>query len=110
MTKKIVYNKLIRDRIPEIIEKAGKKAKTRVLDKKKYERQLKKKLAEEATELIKAENDKLLNELADVQELIDAILKAKGINKAKLAKFQRQKRKKRGGFKKRLFLESVEER
>jgi len=110
MAKKIIYNKLIRDRIAEIIEKAGKKAKTRVLDKKEYENELKKKLAEEATELIEAKNDKLLNELVDVQELIDAILEVKGISKEELTKFQKQKRKKRGGFKKRLFLESVEEK
>lgn len=110
MGKKIIYNKLIRDKIPEIIEKAGKKVKTRVLDKEEYEKQLRKKLAEEAAELINAEDDKLLNELADVQELIDVILKFKSISKTKLAKFQKQKCKKRGGFKKKLFLEFVEEK
>ncbi len=108
MAKKKVYRKLIRDRISEIIEKEGLKSKTRVLSKEEYERELRKKLVEEAKELIKAKEIELLNEIADVQEIIDTLLKLKGFSKTKLAKFQTKKRQKRGGFKRRLFLESVE--
>jgi predicted house-cleaning noncanonical NTP pyrophosphatase (MazG superfamily) len=107
MRKKKVYNKLIRDRIAEIIGKEGLKAKTRVLNKREYEKELKKKLVEEARELVKAKENELLNEIADVQEIIDTLLKLKSFSKTKLAKFQTKKRQKRGGFKKRLFLESV---
>lgn len=110
MGKKQVYRKLIRDRIAEIIEREGLKAKTRVLVEKEYERELRKKLVEEAKELVRAKESELLNEIADVQEIIDTLLKLKRFSKTKLAKFQTKKRQKRGGFKKRLFLESVEGR
>ena len=66
MGKKVIYNKLIRDRIVEIIKKKRLKAKARILDKKEYEKELKKKLVEEAKELVKAKDKDFLNELVDV--------------------------------------------
>lgn len=71
MAKKRYYHrKLIRDRIPEFIRASGDEFETRVMDKEKFEWELKKKLLEEAKELINAPKEKLLNELADVLELV----------------------------------------
>lgn len=106
---KKIYNKLIRDKILEIIEGAGEKPYWRVLDKKEYRKELKKKVLEEAREVVSAESKKdLINELTDVQELIDALLIEYGITKTEFKNNQRLKNKKRGAFKKKLFLIKTE--
>lgn len=103
--KEIIYNKLIRDRIPEITKADGWISKTKVLDKPEFLNELKKKILEEAKELNKSQKEKdLINELVDIQEIIDAILKEKKIKFRIFNQIQAQKRKKRGGFKKKLFL------
>ncbi len=103
------YNKLIRDRILEIIEAAGEKPHSRVLDKKEYLREIKKKILEEAKELIRAKNKKgIINEIVDIQELIDTLILEFGLSKLQIQKQQKIKNKKRGGFKKRLFLIKTE--
>lgn len=105
-----VYNKLVRDRIPEIIEKAGEKPSVRTLaGNYEYLREIRKKISEEAAELIQAKNKKeAINEIIDIQELIDTLIAEMGITKFELWEFQRRKNKKRGGFKKRLFLIGTE--
>lgn len=106
---KIIYNKLIRDRIPEIIQADGKTPTVKTLDDTEYLIELKKKVIEEAQELQAAEtSDDIINELSDLQELIDAILESHKITKGELAKTQEAKRTKRGGFSQKLFLKSVE--
>ena len=105
MKKEIIYNKLIRDRIPEITKADGWLSKTKVLNKLEFLKELKKKILEEAKELNKGQKEKdLINELVDIKEIIDAILKEKKIKFQEFLKIQNQKRKKRGGFKKKLFL------
>ena len=105
MSKEIIYNKLIRDRIPEIIKKDGWIPKTRLLNNREFLKELKKKILEEARELNKGQKEKdLINELVDIQEIIDAILIEKKIKFKEFRKIQSQKRKKRGGFEKKLFL------
>lgn len=100
-----VYNKLVRDRIPEIIEKAGEKPYIETLNKKEFFEETKKKISEEARELIKAKGRKqIINEIVDIQELIDVLVTQIGITKLELWTLQRKKNIKRGGFKKRLFL------
>ncbi len=101
-----VYNKLVRDRIPQIITADGKKANTRILSDKEYLTELIKKLAEEAKELAE---DPSVEELADVKELTIAIREALGIQAGELEEVRRKKAVKNGRFKKRIFLESVEE-
>ena len=105
----IIHNKLVRDKIPEIINAAGKKANYRVLDNdQEFLQALKSKLVEEANEAAAATNDQdLLEELADL-ELVIANIKyllrsgsGAGLSAAKI--------KEKGGFNKRIFLESVEE-
>jgi len=102
--KKYYHKKLIRDKIPEIIENAGGDYKIRVLNKKEFEKELKKKLIEEAKELSKAPEEKVLNELADVLELLKSISSFYKIDFKKVERKQIKKRKERGGFKKKLFL------
>lgn len=70
----IVYNKLVRDKIPEIIEASGKKANVRYLRGKEYLKALKNKLVEEANEFLQAETRKqMIEEYADITEVIYAI-------------------------------------
>jgi predicted house-cleaning noncanonical NTP pyrophosphatase (MazG superfamily) len=105
MKKEITYNKLIRDKIPEITKAKGIESVTRVLNNKEYILELRKKILEEAKELNEESGNKnLVEELADIQEIIDAILVAKNIKTSEFRKIQTTKRQKRGGFKKKLFL------
>jgi predicted house-cleaning noncanonical NTP pyrophosphatase (MazG superfamily) len=104
MRKKYYHQKLIRDRIPERIKESEGEYETRVLSGVEFEKELKKKLVEESNELAKAPKEKLLNELADVLELIKSVASYYKIPFNKVGKFQEEKRKKRGGFKKKLFL------
>ncbi len=100
-----VYNKLVRDRIPEIIEADGKTCKTRILSDAEYIRSLEEKLNEEVAEFQK---DKNIEEMADVLEVLQAICIANGYSLEELEEKRAQKAKERGGFSKRIFLESVE--
>lgn len=99
------YNKLVRDKIPEIIEGGGKIAKTRVLNNEDYLEELIKKLSEEYEEF-KVERN--VEELADIQEVLLAIAEALDIPASQLAQVMAKKAVNRGGFKKRIYLESVE--
>ncbi len=102
--KKTHYNKLIRDKIPEVIKKRGGKYKTKVLTRKEFEKELKKKLAEESKEVLSAPKKELMNELSDVLEIIKSIASYYKINFKEIEKNQIKKRRERGGFKKKLFL------
>jgi len=105
MKKIVKYNKLIRDRIPEIVKKVGWKPTVRKLRKDEFLHALKKKVSEEARELIRAKNKKgIINEIVDIQELLDTLTSEIKLTKPHIKKLQSVKRKKRGGFKKRLFL------
>lgn len=104
MKKKYYHQKLIRDRIPEKIKATGDDYQTRVLGKTEFEKELKKKLVEESKELSKAPREDLPNELADVLELVKSIATHYKIPFSKVKNFQEEKRKQRGGFKKKLFL------
>ncbi len=105
MKKVIKYNKLIRDKIPEIIKNAGWTPTVRILNKKEYLKEIKKKFIEETKELVKAKTRKeVINEIVDIQELIDILISELGLTKSELKKQQKTKNKKRGGFKERLFL------
>lgn len=105
MKNEIIYNKLIRDRIPEITAASGWKSETRVLKSEEFAIALKKKILEEAKELNEGTDDEnLIEELADLQEIIDAILVEKKIKLSDFQKIQKEKCLKRGGFKEKLFL------
>lgn len=95
------HYKLVRDRIPELIEEDGGEYETRVLDEAEFEKELKKKLVEESKELVEDPQKPFLNELADVLELVKSIAFHYNLSFHQIEECQKQKRKKRGGFKKR---------
>ncbi len=104
MSKK-VYNKLVRDRIPEIIQADGKTLKSRILSDEEHLEALLKKLEEELVELKEARN---VEELADVHEVLRALTEALGIDREELEKVRQEKAAKRGSFQQKIFLEEVE--
>ncbi|WP_127532982.1 nucleoside triphosphate pyrophosphohydrolase [Paenibacillus kobensis] len=106
----LVYNKLVRDRIPQIIEAKGKTGRTRILDEVEYHTQLKLKLSEETTEYLRAENtEEALEELSDILEVVRALAAAHGASWEELEALREQKAEKRGGFEERVFLIDVDE-
>lgn len=105
----IKYNKLVRDNIPEIINKCGDKTKYRVLSKEDFRQALKDKLVEEVNEFLAAEtNSERIEELADIKEVITAIRKAFSLKNKDINHYRQCKLYAKGGFNKRYFLESVE--
>ncbi|MDP4009379.1 MAG: nucleoside triphosphate pyrophosphohydrolase [Candidatus Shapirobacteria bacterium] len=102
---KRIYKKLVRDKIPEIIKNNRESFETRILDDEEFEVELKKKLVEEAKEVGLAINEELLEELADVLELVKSIADFKNITFLQIEERRKEKLEKRGGFKKKLFLE-----
>ena len=101
----IEYNKLVRDRIPEIIRESGKIPTLRVLSDSEYNEQLDRKLLEEVNEYLESGE---LEELADITEVIRAILAQKGVAADELEKACIKKREERGAFEKRLLLTRVD--
>jgi predicted house-cleaning noncanonical NTP pyrophosphatase (MazG superfamily) len=103
-----VYNKLIRDKIPHIIEESGFEATIRILDDEEYKVELKKKLLEEVKELLEAEErEDFLEELADVFEVLDYILITEKIDLFDIQEYRVKKNMKKGGFEDKVFLENV---
>ena len=107
MTMRKTHNKLIRDKIPEIIEKTGEKYKVRTLDNEEYKKELLKKIAEEAKEVLDTTGDRkeLVKELGDVLEVIDHLISAFELDKTEIEKVKQERKESRGGFDKKLFLE-----
>lgn len=102
----IKYDKLIRDKIPEIIEESGKKCTVEIMDNDTYIKYLDAKLDEELAEY---QADKSLEELADLLEVMYSVVIARGYSVEELEKVRKEKADKRGGFKKRLLLKKVSE-
>jgi predicted house-cleaning noncanonical NTP pyrophosphatase (MazG superfamily) len=103
------YNKLVRDRIPEIIEKEGKTYKTVILDDNQFKLEIRKKLKEEVQEYLNAENDKeSVEELADALEVIHVLAEAHGVSIQEVEQVRKTKAKERGGFQEKIFLIEVE--
>ncbi|WP_042355662.1 nucleoside triphosphate pyrophosphohydrolase [Bacillus rubiinfantis] len=105
-----IHNKLVRDRIPEIIEGTGKKFSTRVLENQEYIKELKTKSFEELNEYMNAKNDgDAIEELADLLEIIHALAECHKGTIDTVEEVRRQKAEKRGGFKEKIFLIEVED-
>lgn len=98
------YNKLVRDKIPQIIEASGKKFEIRTASKEEQAELLEKKLQEEVNEYIE---DKNLEELADVMEVLFGLAKNLGYSEEDLVKKRLEKRDERGGFDDGVVLERV---
>jgi predicted house-cleaning noncanonical NTP pyrophosphatase (MazG superfamily) len=106
----IIYNKLVRDKIPHIIEKQGKRCEIRVLADEEYEKMLFAKLQEEVQECLSANQSEIVEELADVVEVVYGLLKQKGVTLEEFERIRLRKKGERGGFDDRLFLTKVWER
>lgn len=102
------YNKLIRNKIPQIIKSNGKTPTTRILPEDEYIEELCKKTQEELTEYIKAKTkpDKL-EELSDLLELINALAEHEGATLEEINNIRKKKAEERGGFSNRVFLIEV---
>ena len=94
-------NKLVRDKIPEIIEKSGKKPVVRIMEEDEYIKALEIKLDEEVAEYHESGE---IEELADVLEVIYALCEAQGYSVEQLMTVYQNKHNERGGFKKKIFL------
>lgn len=102
MTK--IYGKLVRDRIPEIIEKSGRHCTTEILSDDQYLNMLDAKLTEELAEW---HADHTIEELADLMEVIYAAAIARGVSPQDLERRRAQKSAERGGFEKKIYLKEV---
>jgi hypothetical protein len=100
------YHKLVRDRIPEIIESDGKICVCETLSDEDYISLLDQKLDEELAEY---QESKSLEELADLLEVIQAVVKARGWTVEELEQVRAEKATKRGGFEKKILLKEVQE-
>ncbi|MEI5908048.1 nucleoside triphosphate pyrophosphohydrolase [Bacillus spongiae] len=104
-----IYNKLVRDKIPEIIEKSGKSYKKVILSQEDYVKELKKKSMEELQEYLEAStNESSLEELADLLEVVHALADTHGATIDRVEELRKQKAEERGGFQEKVFLIEVE--
>ena len=99
------YDKLVRDKIPQIIKDKGSVPVTHIADDTEYWEKLKAKLQEEVNEVL--EDSNIYEELADVLEVINAILVFKGIKFEELEQIMLKKREERGGFKNKIILDET---
>ncbi|WGG46465.1 nucleoside triphosphate pyrophosphohydrolase [Rossellomorea sp. DA94] len=104
------YNKLVRDKIPQIIESKGKEFSTKILNDEDYIKYLKEKAYEELDEYCAAETDgEAVEELADLLEVIRALAKQHGSTYEEIEAVRKDKAEKRGGFKGKMFLIEVKD-
>lgn len=98
------YDKAVRDRIPEMIERSGKTCVTEVLPPEEFERKLNEKLREEVEEYLESRS---IEELADLVEVVYGILEMRNILLEQFEELRLAKKKERGGFSQRICLRSV---
>ncbi len=98
-------NKLVRDKVPQIIRDSGLEPVSRIADDQEYWQELKKKLQEELNEFL--ENDSNLEEIADIMEVLNAIMAFKNIDPKKVEEIRVKKLAAKGAFQKKIILESV---
>lgn len=110
MGKSKVYNKLIRDRIPEIIHQSGKSYNTKRLADEEYIKELKNKAIEELNEYYHStSNQEAGEELADLLEVMHSLAEVHGYSFDQIEEIRQRKAEARGGFKERIYLIDVEE-
>ncbi|MBU8919124.1 nucleoside triphosphate pyrophosphohydrolase [Bacillus sp. FJAT-29953] len=105
-----LYNKLVRDKIPEVIKSTGKKCSFKVLNEDEYIKALQKKSYEELDEYVSSEtNIEIMEELADLLEIFHSLADYHGISIEQIEEIRKRKLEQRGGFKDRIFLIDVED-
>jgi predicted house-cleaning noncanonical NTP pyrophosphatase (MazG superfamily) len=97
----MIHNKLVRDKIPEIIEATGATSETRVLAGAEYDEELRRKLLEEAAEAATSDDT---GELADVLEVVYAMAEQAGLTREELERLRAKKEAERGAFAKKIYL------
>ena len=102
-----IYNKLVRDKIPDIIKLNGEKPIIKKLDEIEYKNELEKKLYEEYQEVIDSTGENRIEELADMLEVIRSLAKIEDKTLDDVILIANKKCEKRGAFKERIFLEKV---
>lgn len=108
MVKETTYNKLVRDRIPEILTNKKSKCRTRILSDEEFQSALTDKLQEEVAEYLCSKTpSERVEELADVLEVIMALLKLEGLTLQDLEQVREEKLQNRGGFSQKIFLEKA---
>jgi len=100
-----VYNKLVRDKIPQVIEEDGRRCETSIVSKGEFLPLLEEKLKEEVNEFLQ---DRNLEELADIMEVVFGLAENLGYSEEDLHKKREEKKEARGGFKEGVFLKTVE--
>lgn len=106
-----VYNKLVRDNIPNIIRNNGNEPITKILSDEEYKVELEKKLYEEYNEVLNAtETNDRIEELADMLEIISSLAKLENKTLNDVIEVAKSKNIKRGGFEEKIFLEKVIEK
>ncbi|MEW4305788.1 nucleoside triphosphate pyrophosphohydrolase [Rossellomorea marisflavi] len=104
------YNKLVRDKIPQIIKASGEQPITKILDEEDYIKYLKEKSYEELDEYCSAvTNEEAVEELADLLEIMHALAKQNGSSIEEVEAVRKEKATKRGGFQEKIFLIEVKE-
>ncbi len=98
------YMKLVRDRIPEIIQSEGRTCQVEVMPLEDYRQALLVKVVEEASEVASSPREKLATEIADLWEVLDALMTVFQLDPESVRTLQVQRREERGGFEKRLKL------
>lgn len=102
------YNKLVRNKIPQIIKANGKTPATRILPEEEYIKEICKKTEEELTEYLEATTkEHKLEELSDLLELLKALAEYEGTTLEEIDKIRKKKAEERGGFQNRIFLKDV---
>ncbi len=100
-------NKLVRDKFIGIYTDKEQKPTYRLLQSTELRQQLAGKLIEEAQELLAVEPEKVVDELADIQQVLDDLKKLHGVSDAELTAAQRTKLAQKGGFTKGVFIETL---
>lgn len=100
-----VYNKLVRDKIPQIIQNNNEKCNTKILNDEDYLKELNIKLQEEVNEYLQSGE---IEEIADIEEVLRAIIDLKKVAYSDFEKIRINKVAKRGAFKNKIFLISTE--
>lgn len=104
----MTYNKLVRDKIPEIIQEDGKTCTTKTLSKEEYRTELKRKLIEESKELLETKTqDEMIEELADIYEVIEAILFEDKVDIKDIQDKRICKNMRKGAFEQKVYLQEV---
>jgi len=102
-----MYQKLVRDKIPEIIKNNGEEPITRILTDEEYKKELEKKLYEEYNEVLNSKGNDRIEELADMLEVISSLATLEGESLDKVIEVAKTKSKKRGSFNEKIFLKNV---